>query len=165
MLGTQTWFKTVRCHSIWAWFGAKPRTFLKGSAQLPAQLFVPAHFRKVACGVFVWAVLISLGHGFFVFFFHCLLLMRNTNLCYFLPNLKRLLVSDQGQRGDSAWLKVSPISGNVTAAVLRKHFIQNNKNKAKNKPIWHVEASDQHLNHRSFHRQAHNLIRNKEKTF
>lgn len=144
MLGTQTWFKTVRCHSIWAWFGAKPRTFLKGSAQLPAQLFVPAHFRKVACGVFVWAPLSSLGLGFL--FFHCLLSMRNTNLCYFLPNSKRLLACDQGKGGYYTWLKVLPIRGNLTAVVLCKHFIQNKI--LKNMPIWHFRAPDHQLNHK-----------------
>lgn len=42
----------------------------------------------------------------------------------FLPNLKRLFVSEQGQEGYYTSLKVLPISGNVTAAVPCKHFIQ-----------------------------------------
>ena len=133
MLGTQTWFKTVRCHSIWAWFGAKPRTFLKGSAQLPAQLFVPAHFRKVACGVLVRALSISLGLGilFYIYIFSYYYLSFGSWWGIIITANLRKIACDREQSGDSARLKVSLISRNVTAAARCKHFLPNKETSQK----------------------------------
>lgn len=103
MLGTHTWFKTVRCHSIWVWLGAKSRTFPKGSAQLPAQLF-PLGYDGERCSditFFIWLFgLFFRGGGL------CRMIRNKSNVL-FQPNLSR--------SGELAHLKVLPVSMNATA--------------------------------------------------